>query len=151
MSLYTIDVKKYKAYFFQTLITNIVITTGTYILLKNGIYILSGFDPGKKLTSPILFAMIILAVVHGQHQKKQVKKLEGISNFEDRVTAYEKIYKSRLLWFFFACFISCFLAILTGRYLFFYYAIFDIVFSLLCYPNLLLFKRELKNEEIIFY
>ncbi len=151
MSLYTIDARKYKALFFQVLLSNIVATTGTYILLKNDIYILAGFDPGKKLTLPILLGMVLLTILLAQHQRKQLKKIDEIDSFEDKVTAYEKIYRSRVLLSLFACFVSCFLALLTGRFNFFYYAIFDIVASLPSYPNLFLFKRELKNNEIIFY
>ncbi|WP_315817872.1 hypothetical protein [Paraflavitalea speifideaquila] len=151
MSLYTIDARKYKILFFQILLSNIVATVGTYILLKSNIYILAGFDPGKKLTLPILFGMVLLTILLAQHQRKQLRKIDEIEVFEEKVIAYEKIHRLRVLLSMFACFVSCFLAILTGRMTFFYYAIFDIVASLPSYPNLFLFKRELKNDDILFY
>lgn len=151
MDLYTIDARKYKAIFFQTLASKALFIIGTFVLLKAGIYILDGFDPGKKLTMPILIAMIVLSIVHQQYQARRLVKLQAISEFDLREQEYEKFYKFRLVWYFFSCLISCVLAVLTGRFLFLYFAIFDLVISLPFYPSLFLFKKELKNEEVLLH
>ncbi len=149
MDLYTIDVRKYKNIFLQTLIPKVIVVLATYLLVKNGFYLLAGFDPGKKLTLPILIILTILAATHSQYQKKKLAKLQEITDFDQRVEEYEKFYKFRLLWFLFSCLVSCALSLLTARYFFLYFAVFDILIALPFFPRLKLFKMELKNEEII--
>jgi hypothetical protein len=113
------------------------------------VYVLNGFDPGKKLTLPILPVMAALAMVHSYYQKKKLAALRVINNFDERVEAHQKFYKFRLLWFLFSCLVCCVLSLLTGRNLFLYFAIFDIVAALPFFPALLLFKRELNNDQIM--
>ncbi|MEO8404949.1 MAG: hypothetical protein ABI480_10145 [Chitinophagaceae bacterium] len=151
MQLYTIDIKKYKTIYFQILVTNLAAIVGSFLLVKNGLYILSIFDPAKKLTLPILFLLLILSGFHTRYQRKQLTRLAGIADFDTRVGEYEKFYRFRMLWFLLSCLVTCFLCVLTGRYTFLFYAGFDVLISLPFYPGLLLFKKELKNEEIIFY
>ncbi len=114
-------------------------------------YLLHGFDPGAKLTLPILSVMVVLSVWHSKYQRKQLLALIIIDEFDARVQEYEKLYTFRMLWYLFSCLVSCFLAVLTGRTLFTYYAAFDILVSISYYPKLALFKRELQNDEIMFY
>lgn len=151
MDLYTINIKKYKVSFFQTQVINVIAVIGSYLLVQNDLYILSGLVTGQNLTNPILIAMVLLAVVHSQYQKNRLKKLHAISDFDARVEEYETFYKIRMLWYLFSCIISCFLAVLTNRNVFLFFACFDILISLPFYPGLRLFKRELKNDEIMLY
>jgi len=149
MELYTIEIKKYRDIFFQTLVPKLVAVIATAILVNKGVYLLYGFDPGKKLTLPILLVMAVLAGFHSHYQKKKLAAVQLIDNFGERVEAHQKFYKFRLLWFLFSCLIGCMISLLTGRNLFLYFAIFDIVVALPFYPSLLLFKRELNNEQIM--
>ena len=151
MDLYTIDVKRYKAIFFQTLIANVLAIIGTYFLVRNGVYILSGFDPDKKLTTPVFIILFIISIVNSKKLKKKLEEISTIGDFEMRVSEYEKFYKTRTLWIIFFCFVSCLLCILTARYLNLYLAIYFVIVSIPYYPSLLVFKHELKNDEIIFY
>jgi hypothetical protein len=128
MSLFTINVKPFKKHFYQILIVNIAINLTTLFLIKNGIYLLSGFDPGKKFTLPFLFCMVITAFLFTHYRKKDLKRIQSIENFPDKVAAYESLYKERVSWYFFSNLLSCVLAILTGRMLFYYYSIADLLF-----------------------
>ena len=150
MDLYTIDVRRYRNIFWQTLIPKLVVAVASFFMVTNGIYLLEGFDPGKKLTLPVLILLVILATFHSQYQRKRLAKLQEITDFDQRVEEYEKFYQFRLLWYLFSCLVSCGLSLLTGRYLFLGFAALDILISLPLFPSLQLFKRELKNEEIIF-
>lgn len=151
LELYTVDIKKYKSGFYTCLITNIVCTGTSFLLAANGFRLVSSFYPDTRLTLSILFVMVVFAFVHSSFTKSRLRKLSLIENFEERVAAYEKLYRLRIIWFLFSSLVSCGLAVFSGRTLFCYYAMFDIVISLGYYPNLTLFKKELNNEDIIFY
>lgn len=151
MDLFAIPVKKYRVIFWQTQIINVIVIIASYLLIKNNVYILRGFDPGQKLTFPIMGIVVILAVIHSQYQRKQLQQLIAIEDFEGRVEAYEKFYNLRMWWFVFSCASSCFLTVLTSRQLFLFYAMFDILISLQFFPTLKRFKRELQNDDILLY
>ena len=150
MDLYNVELKPFKSKFFPISLITLLAVITTFALLTKGVYLLANFDPGKKLTWPIFGVMIILAGIHSQQQKKKLSKLWEIEDFTHRVSEYQKLYGFRLLWFLFSCLLSCGLAILTGRQLFAYFGAFDLVMVLFHYPSLMLFKRELKNDEIFF-
>lgn len=98
-----------------------------------------------------MFVMLLLAVFHSQYQRKQLRRLNAIEDFELRVEAYEKFYRLRMLWFLLSCLVSCFLTIVTGQKLFLYFAVLDILLALPHYPKLSMFKRELNNDEIMLF
>ncbi len=149
--LYAVDFKKYKIIFYACLAINIACTAFSFFLTANGFRLLNNFYADTKLTLSILSFMVVFAFLHSAFTKNQFHKLSLIENFEDREMAYEKLYRLRVFWFLFSGLVSCGLALLSGRTLFCYYAMFDIVISLNYYPNLSLFKKELNNKEIIFY
>ena len=151
MDLFAIEIKKYKIVFFQTLIINLASIAGSYLLVNNGVYYLLQYEGGKKLTLPILSVMVILAALHSRYQKKELIRLSTIDDFDKKIDEYERFYKFRMIWFFFSCLISCILSVFSNQYLFLCYAGFDVLISLQFYPTLKRFKRDLQNEEIIFY
>ncbi|MFL9483063.1 hypothetical protein ACI6Q2_09835 [Chitinophagaceae bacterium LWZ2-11] len=151
MNLYAINLKKFKSIYIQIQAYNIVAVIGTYLLVATGFYIFPAYVNNNKFTLPVLFAIVVLGRFHTQYQRKQLEKLTAIEDFDTRVKEYEKFYKIRMLWFLFTCLTSCLLSILTGRYLFIYFGIFDIIITISYYPKLSMFKRELKNDDIIFY
>jgi hypothetical protein len=151
MDFFTIPVKKYKQLFWITVGINIAAITISYILLHKGTYLLRGFDPGSKLTFPFLGLVVALAFLHANYQRKQLQRLLTIEDFESRVEAYERFYILRMWWFVFSCGSSCLLTLFTARQLFIYYGAFDILMSLMFYPTLKRFRRELQNDEILLY
>lgn len=149
MELYTINIKKFKAIFLQMILVAIIFVGLSYFLLSNGFYFLSAFDPGRTFTLPILAALTVLAMIYGQMQKKRLLQLQEVEDFELRSAKYQRFYAFRLIWYLGSCLAMCILCLFTGRILFLYFAMFDILMILPFFPTLRLFKRELKNEEII--
>src|SRR5688572_23618948 len=99
MELFSIEIKRFKAVFQQIQIANIIAIIGSYFLVRNGMYILSDFDPGKKLISSVLIIIVLMGVVHSHYQKKKLTRISKIDDFSIRVAEYEKFYKSRMLGF----------------------------------------------------
>lgn len=151
MSLFAIDVKHFKTIFIQSQTINAIAIITGFLLVNNGFYILSQFDPSRKLTTPILLVMVALSFWHGSVQKKRLAKINTIEGFDEKVNDYKKYYKARMLWLTFSCIVSIFLYVLTARNFFLYFAIFDLVVSFIYYPKLFFFQKELQNEDIMFY
>jgi hypothetical protein len=151
MELYTINVKRYKAFYHQALIGNILLVGGLFILQRGGFSLMQDIKSARLITMPMLGLMIIMVFVYTRYVRKQLNKLPAIADFDERVREHEKIYKIRLLWHFLSCLVSCFLGVLTGREIFFYFSLIDTVGMLPLFPNLAVFKAELKNDDIIFY
>lgn len=151
LDLFTIDNKKYKSVFYLYFTINIVCTGVSFLIAANGFWLLHSFYPDTRLTLSILFVMVIFAFIHSSFTRNKLRKLLLIEDFEKREKAYESLYRLRVFWFLFSSLVSCILAVLSGRTLFCYYAMFDIVISLNYYPSLSLFRKELNNNDIIFY
>ena len=150
MDLYPIDVKKYKVVFFPIQVFNILAIISSYLLVDNGVYIFHGLNYGRGLTMPVLFVMVVLALWHSQYQRNELRKILTFSDFDERLAGYERYYRFQMFWFFFSCLISCFLCILTNRFLFLCFACFDVFVSLQLFPTLRRFRRDLQNDEIFF-
>jgi hypothetical protein len=150
MQLYSVNLKGYKKTYWQVFTCNVTIVIAGYILVTNGYFILSPFYRTQNITSPILAFIILLSFFHAQRYRRQVKQLADIADFDERVIKHEKIYRTRVWWFFISCSSSCFLYVLSGRAVFLYLCIFDIIISLPTWPNKRLIRLELQNEEIIF-
>lgn len=149
MQLTVVNFKKYKQIFFVSLIVNVIAVNISYFFVKNGTFSFEQFY-NKPLAMPVLIGMIALAWMHTILTRKKVDKLTKINDFERRVVMHERIYWFRMLWYLFSCIVCCILFILVTKKFFLYYAIFNVVFLLLLYPNKAVFKKELRNEEIIF-
>jgi hypothetical protein len=151
MELYTINVKRYKAIYHQALIGNILQVGVLFILLRGGFRLIDNLQSVRAITIPLFAVILGMVVFHTYYIRKKLAGLEAIADFDERVNEHLKIYKVRLLWHFLSCFLSCFLGVLTGNELFFYFSLIDTLSMLPLYPNLAIFKRELKNDDIIFY
>lgn len=151
MDLFAIEKKRYKGIFMQVQISNVIAIVGSLVLVYFGGVMLLGYYLAQKIMLPVLGLVVLLSLFHTRYQRKQLAGLLTIINFEERLFVYEKFYRFRMLWYLFSCFVSCFLSVLTGRYLFVFYAAFDVLISSAFYPKIQLFRRELKNEEIVLY
>lgn len=149
MDLYSVSISRFKNLFFQSAFLMVMAIVACYILINNGYIILSNFDPGRKYTLPILFGMVLLSVFYSYYRKNSLERIFRYAGFDEQVMAYEKVYKSTLGWYLFSCLISCFLSVLTARNAFLYYALFDLLVTLPYYPNKIIFRKELRNDEII--
>jgi hypothetical protein len=125
--------------------------SASYFITRSELFFVSALAFSKQITFPVLLIMFIGTFLHGRSLRKRINAIGDIPEFETKVQVYEKVYSSRLQWNLISCLILCLLFVLSGRYFFFYFSIFQVVIVIPLYPNLLLFRRELKNEEIILY
>ena len=151
MQFYSINVRKFKSIFFQSIFLMLIAIAACFVLVNNSFIILSNFDPNRKFTWPILLAMIVIAVLYSYYRKIKLNRVFDFLEFNDQVEAYERVYSYTMRWYMFSCMVSCFLGVLTARNIFLYYAIFDLLVTLPYYPNRFLFRKELRNDEIIIY
>ena len=151
MDLYSVNTKPFKRSFFIMQLLSAAAVTASYFLAESELLFVSIFAFSKKITYPILLVMFIVPLLHTRTLRKRIDALAAIEDFETRVQEYEKIYRYRLHWNLITCLTLCLLFVLSGRYFFFYFSILQVALYIPFYPNALLFKRELKNEEIILY
>ena len=148
MELYSIPTKSYKNIFFSVLSANIAAIIISYLLVTQVLTVIP-LRVERSVTTPILLIMVAVAFIHSGQLRKKLNKLHEIEDFEEKLKAYEKIYKFRMMWHLGSVLVTCLIFVLTSRYYFFYWVIFDLLVSLPGYPSRELFKRELKNEEVI--
>jgi hypothetical protein len=99
-----------------------------------------------------LFMILLIgsAVFYSFWQQKQRREMVKIMDFQSRVSAYKRIYLSRLYWHMLSGAISSIIYLTTSRRLFLIFAVLDLITMMLVYPNKFVFKRELMDDEIEF-
>jgi hypothetical protein len=150
MDIYSFNLKPYKSAFYTLLSVNAVITLATYIAGANvlGIVLLQG---DFRTQTNILFGILIVAAIfQTSRQKKLLEKINSFTDYEAKTVHYFKLYKMRLYWKCVSCISSCFIYLLTGRNLFLYFAVFDVLTSGMYFPHKTLIRKELKIEDLVF-
>src|ERR1700754_4274793 len=150
MDFFSFNLKTFKNAFYTVLGINVAMTLVTYVAGANVFSIVLLHESNLKLTRYLLALLLVAAILQSVNQKKLLKKLDEFTNFEDKLAHYMKIYKLRLNWKCFSCLASCFIHILTGRNIFLYFAIFDVLTTWTYFPNKVLIRKELKSEEVDF-
>jgi|GEM_PF-835698 len=146
----SINLETYKRQFFQLVSIVVVLIVMSYIIVNISRYDLSLFII-RRMAVPIMAVLAVLAFVHSFYRKRQLQRLDKMNSFDQKVQAYEKIYKFRLQWFVFSAGICCGLYVLSLHRLFLFFALFDLLLLIGNYPNKTIFKKELNHEDIIFY
>ena len=149
MELYTIDTKTFKNLFLQSAVPMWLLVGGSFVIVNNGYITLPNFDPLHKYSWMILLGMVILAVIYAYWRKKQLKQVYDQHTFEAEIRKYQNVYRLTMGWYLFSCIVSIALYLFTTRSMFLFFALYDVVISLQYYPTRSLFKRELRNDEII--
>jgi len=149
LNFYSINAGPFRSTFYLIQSLNILFCIGTFLLIKSGSWILSTAFIGKSFTSITVLIMVLLATIFTGYNNKKLKNILNINEFDIKVSKYYSFYKIRLLWFLFSCIVAGLLGILSGRMLFFYFTIIDLLFAMPYYPTLFLFRKELKNGEIV--
>jgi hypothetical protein len=90
-----------------------------------------------------------LSVFFSYYHKKQMERVFDWVNFEDQVKAYQKIYRLKLYFHLFSCLLLLLMYVVTIRQNFFYFSLVELVIILTMFPGQALFKRALRNEEVI--
>lgn len=149
LNFYSIDGKRFHSIFFSIQIVNVFAIFATFLIINNGVRLFPALIIGKGFVGIALSVMVGLALIHTLYGKRKLRKIDEIEEFEKKVDEYENLYKYRMFWFLFSCLIACILGILSGRVIFFYFGIVDVIIAMPYYPTLLLFRKELKNEDIV--
>lgn len=142
--------KPLKSLFISVQATNAFLSLATLLLLRGYIILPISVTLPDKVPGVILGIMVGLALLSGANQKRKLAKIVGMSDFDSKVVAYQSFYRNRMLWFLFSCLVASVIGVLSGRMIFFYFALADIALALPYYPSLLLIRREMKNDDIIF-
>lgn len=151
MQFYSVNTRNFKRAFVLVAIGSVMAILASYFIGKSGLFFTPVIGFSRKITFPLLLLAFIAAAWYGRSIRKQLHAMWQLNDFELKVQEYEKIYRSRLQWNLVGCLILCILFILTGRNFFFYFSIFQFLLVLPFFPSAALFKRELKNDEIILY
>jgi hypothetical protein len=151
MDLFYIDLKSYRRRYNLAVVVEGFAIMGCYLAPR---YFVSAANPALVLSRTtvniLLIVLFILAFGHGRIQKKRLAYLRSLNDFEQKSALYEKLFAFRLDWFLITCLLSCIFYFLTWRNLFFYFAIFDMVLTVPCFPNKTLIRKEMDNDEIAF-
>jgi hypothetical protein len=150
MDFLLFNLKDLKKVFYSVFIINVVVTLVTYVAGANVFSIVLLDENQIQQTRVLLLLVIVAAIFQTYYQKKLIKKLDAFSGFEEKVSHYLKLYKLRLYWKCSSCLVSCFIHILTGRNIFLYFAIFDVLSTWTYFPNKTLIRKELKTEDVTF-
>jgi membrane protein implicated in regulation of membrane protease activity len=149
MELKAMDIAPYKKAYIGVLFICILSVTASFLIVWQGYAILANIPETKTVKDIIMYSMIGVAAIFSSYQRKQKQKLATLTDFDEKISFYQKIYNTRLWWHVISCVISAFLLFLTARKFFLYLAIFDLVLMLLAFPNKMLFKKELNEEDLI--
>lgn len=137
-----------KFIFFFSLVCLVVM--GAYLLVLNGYTILETSEDTTELRNIFIIVLIGLALVASWWKRNQKKKLSSTRTFSGKLSYYKRIYLSRLWWNLFSASAASFLFLLTGRYIFLYFALFEVLITALSYPFELVIKSDLGREDIVF-
>jgi hypothetical protein len=78
-----------------------------------------------------------------------LEKVFDQPEFDVQLIAYTKVYRVTMAWHLFSAMLSCLYAILSYRSNFLLFAFIDLLVMLQFYPTQRLFRRELRNQEVI--
>lgn len=148
--LYPINIKKYKTLFIFILIANIVLITVPFVLVKMG-YVFFPAYKGSKLVSYSLIGLLIAGtlLLQVKYQRKKLIQIAWMPFFDARIKLYNKLFTIRMYWHLVSCIVTAIIIIVTLDTYFFYYGILDVVMAFMYYPRLVLFQRELREENIV--
>lgn len=150
MDFNTVEIRNYKRAWRITLISNCLAVVISWLLVMRGYIVLAMVDLGAHFTDVIIGLFIVSSFVQASYSKKQHKRLDSYETFDEKLSEYEKIYKTRLRWHVIACLVICFLYLLTGRTWFLYWSLIELFITMISFPNKMVFRKLLKNDEIEF-
>ena len=137
---------RFKLFFSITsavLVISYLLVYFNYGLMKNQTY-------AEQVKNLFMILLIGSAVFYSFWQQKQRREMLKIMDFQSRVSAYKRIYLSRLYWHMLSGVVSSIMYLTTSRRLFLIFAVLDLITMMLVYPNKFVFKRELMDDEIEF-
>jgi hypothetical protein len=149
IGFFAVNIKNHKRAWQLSLTICGMAVVGSLLLVQNGITIFLAFDRTTDITTPVLVIFLAVSFIYSWYSRRMLKKLNTYEDFETKLIQYEKIYKTRLVWRVTTCLLSCFLYVLTAGYWFLFFALLELLFSIAAFPNKVIFRKELKNDEIV--
>lgn len=147
---YTVSLKNYRKIFFFILLSNIFILAAAYLWVNGGYFSLPIPVSLRKTTLYLLLMLAVLAFFFMQFHRSQLKKINQLTDPDEKLSLHERAYRFRGLWYIFSCIISCLLYVLIVRRNFVYFGLLNLALISSYYPRKSLFNRELKSDEIVF-
>lgn len=146
-----IQLKPYRTIYFTFLVISVVFTVLSYLLVSSGFYLHWEQQQSVLYKNIFVYTLIGLAILFTSYLSKQRKKIQAIEEYDVKISLHLEMYKHRILWGFANCTLACILYPIIAHSAFLYFAIFDIIFSLLMmFPNKIMFRKELNDDEIEF-
>ncbi len=150
MDKLTINLSAFRKKFILLFLLVCLVVIGGYLLVLNGYTILESPEDTTELRNILIIVLIVLALVASWWKRNQKKKLVSTRTFSGKLSYYKQIYLSRLWWNLFSASAATFLFVLTGRSIFLYFALFEVLITALSYPFELVIKSDLGREDIVF-
>lgn len=151
MELKVVEHKTFTKTYLTFLLLCCLAIGGSYLLASRGFRLFPGSAWVTDLKSILLYVMIGIAVFVSVYQRKQQQKLRSFDTFEEKIVFFERFFRTTLWWHVLSCATSGFLLVLTGRKIFFYFGLFDLLMMLLSYPAKAILRRLLNEDELIFH
>ncbi|HEX2533455.1 MAG TPA: hypothetical protein VHK69_06955, partial [Chitinophagaceae bacterium] len=126
MEVKRVHLKWYKGVYVRGLVAVLLTIFFSWLLVQNG-WFAGHSSVSVTLTNFLLYGMVLVAFVFSWYQRRELKKLQSITEFTARVNHHRKYYRNRLAWFVLSVITSCFLYYLTGRGFFLYFSLFELV------------------------
>ena len=149
LELFTVNVKNHKRAWQLAVTICGMAVAGSFLLVQNGITIFFTFGQSTNVTTPIMLVFLAVTFIYSYYSRRMLKKLDTFEDFETKLVQYEKIYKTRMVWRVVTSLLTCFLYVLTARNWFLFFGIFELVLTFAAFPNKTIFRKELKNDEIV--
>jgi len=146
----SIHLENYRKLYYGVLATLAMIVGSSFFLVRYSPYNFSSFTI-QRLAVPIMAVLAGLSFAHSYYRKRQLKQIQLLNSFELKLPAYEQLYRFRLLWFLFSGACCSAVYLLSLHRLFLFFALFDAIMLAMHYPNKEVIRKELQNQDILFY
>ena len=150
MDKLTINLSAFRKKFILFFLLVCFVVIGGYLLVLNGYTILESPEDTTELRNIFIIVLIGLTLIASWWKRNYKKKLGSTRTFSGKLSYYKRIFLSRLWWNLFSAAAASFLLVLTGRFIFLYFAVFEVLITALSYPFELVIKSDLGREDILF-
>src|ERR1700748_2862705 len=99
MEIHFLSLKRFKRNYFQILLANLVIVLGTYILIRNRIFLFGPFLVDKWSILALNVTILVSVYIFNAQVRKRLAHVAKIDDFDEKVAQYEGIYISGLYWY----------------------------------------------------
>jgi len=150
MDIKTIELAPYKAKYRVFLTFTCLAVIIGYMMVSNGWVLIDDTMRAAEFRNIFVYVIIGIAFLFSLWQSQQRKKLKLTEGFGEKLRLFTHTFGIRLWWHLVLASSASFLFVLTGRTVFLYFGVLDIVLVLFTYPAKPIFRQELEEEDIVF-